>query len=709
MSKIIMSIPVNIDVNFFTSVNLGLIHNLQMQHLTCKFFKPISHIENNVFDYTKKILMKYSNIECIKSLNIKILNKNIKYNNILDNIIKNYYLNTIKTDIILIEGLIPIYTEQKLLFSLNCEIAKIFNADIIFITSMLKTNNFEQIKSKINFYFKNFVNNKQLYNAHYIIRKSFKKNYNPFFYCYNLLQNNNTEKLITNNISNILKLNTSFIYIPWGNISNIFKINIIEICQYLNCNIINIVNNCEIKSTIFINNDFIYKQYFFETLIILSIKNINLLKKLYKKIINGSIITAILFTDYEIVNIIKYNIINDFINLSIKNKITLLNINLNIWEIYSQLQNFNKNYFPIKDKLLINKIKNYTSKYINKIILYKNIKNYTNNDYISPYIFKYNIIKQAQEINKSILLPEGNELRIIQAASICVNQKIANCILLGNIKEIESIAKLHNIILNKKINIIDPNHIRKNYIQSVIKIRKHKGIDESTAENLLKNDMFLATIMLKLGEVDGIVSGARHTTANTIRPALQIIKTLPQYSLISSIFLMLLNQGVLIYGDCAINPNPNAKQLAEIAIQSAESAKLFNIKPKIAMVSYSTGNSSTGQDVDLVFKATKIIQNKYPNLVVDGPLQYDAAIIKNVAKYKSPHSLVAGKANIIIFPDLNTGNITYKAVQRSSETISIGPILQGINKPVNDLSRGATTEDIIYTIVITSIQSIKKL
>ncbi|QJC28037.1 phosphate acetyltransferase [Enterobacteriaceae endosymbiont of Plateumaris braccata] len=708
MSKIIMSMPVNIDANFFTSINLGLIHNLQMKNLKCKFFKPISQIENNIFDYTKKILIKYSNIECIKSLNIKNLDKNIKYNDIIDNIIKNYYLNIIKTDIVLIEGLIPII-EQKLLFNLNCQIAKIFNANIIFITSIFKKNNFEQIKSKINFYFKNFLNQKQLYNAYYIVQKPFQNNYNPFFYCSNSLENNNIKKEIAHNKSNLLKSNTSFIYIPWGYISNIFKINIIEICQYLNCNIINIINNCKIKSTIFIDNDYVNKKYFFESLIIISIKNINLLKNLYKKIINGNIVTAILFTEYNIVNVTKNNIIDDFINLSIKNKITLLNISLNIWQIYSQLQNFNKNYVPIQDKLLINKIKSYIVKYINKIIFYKNFKNYTNNNFISPYIFKYNIVKQAQKINKSILLPEGNELRIIQAASICVNQKIANCILLGNVKEIKNIAKLHNIILNKKINIIDPDHIRKNYIQSVIDLRKHKGIDEFAAKNLLKNNMFLATVMLKLGEVDGIVSGSNNTTANTIRPALQIIKTLPQYSLISSIFFMLLKQGVLIYGDCAINPNPNAKQLAEIAIQSAQTAILFNIKPKIAMISYSTGNSATGKDVDLVSKATKIVQNKYPNLVIDGPLQYDAAIIKNVAKYKAPHSSVAGQANIIIFPDLNTGNTTYKAVQRSSEIISIGPILQGINKPVNDLSRGATIEDIIYTIVITSIQSIKKI
>ncbi|QJC28934.1 phosphate acetyltransferase [Enterobacteriaceae endosymbiont of Plateumaris rustica] len=708
MSRIVISIPVNIDVNFFTSINLGLIHNLQIKYVKCKFFKPISQIENNIFDYTKKILIKHSNIECIKSLKIKILDNNFKYNDIIDNIIKNYYSNIVKNDVVLIEGLIPTFTEYEFLFNLNCEIAKIFNADIIFVTSIFKKNTFEEIKSKIYSIFKKFLNKKQLHNAYYIIQKSFQENHNPFFYCYNTLKKNNIGKKINDIKSNLLITNLPFVYIPWGHISNIFKINIIEICEYLNCNIINIINTCKIRSTIFVDDNIVYKKYFFKSLIIISAKNTNLLKCLYQIIINGNIITAILFTEYEEKN--NSAIINNLIYLSKINKITILNINLNIWKIYSKLQKFHKNYFPIQDKLLINKIKNYILKYINKIIFYKNFKENINNDYISPYIFKYNIIKKAQKVNKSILLPEGNELRIIKAVSICANKKIANFILLGKSKEIKNIAKLHNIVLNKRINIIDPNHIRKNYIQFVINMKKYKGIiDKVFAENLLKNDMFLATIMLKLGEVDGIVSGVNHTTANTIRPALQIIKTIPKYSLISSIFFMLLKQGVLIYGDCAINPNPNAEQLAEIAIQSAKSAILFNIKPKIAMISYSTGNSSTGKDVDLVFQATKIVQNKCPDLIIDGPLQYDAAVIKNIAKYKAPNSLVAGKANVIIFPDLNTGNITYKAVQRSSEIISIGPILQGINKPVNDLSRGSSVEDIIYTIVVTSIQSINKI
>ena len=212
-------------------------------------------------------------------------------------------------------------------------------------------------------------------------------------------------------------------------------------------------------------------------------------------------------------------------------------------------------------------------------------------------------------------------------------------------------------------------------------------------------------MMLAQNDVDGLVSGAVNTTANTIRPALQLIKTKATSSIVSSVFFMLLPDQVLVYGDCAINPEPNAEQLADIAIQSADSAKAFDIEPRVAMISYSTGSSGHGADVEKVAKATEIAKTKRPDLIIDGPLQYDAAIMENVAKKKAPNSPVAGKATVFIFPDLNTGNTTYKAVQRSADLVSIGPMLQGMNKPVNDLSRGALVDDIVYTIALTAIQA----
>ena len=239
----------------------------------------------------------------------------------------------------------------------------------------------------------------------------------------------------------------------------------------------------------------------------------------------------------------------------------------------------------------------------------------------------------------------------------------------------------------------------------MVELRKSKGLTEVVAREQLQDTVVLGTMMLAENEVAGLVSGAIHTTANTIRPALQLVKTAPDASLVSSIFFMLLPDQVLVYGDCAINPDPTAEQLADIAIQSADSAIAFGIDPKVAMISYSTGTSGAGSDVEKVREATKIAQARRPDLLIDGPLQYDAAVMENVAKSKAPNSPVAGKATVFIFPDLNTGNTTYKAVQRSADLISIGPMLQGMRKPVNDLSRGALVDDIVYTIALTAIQA----
>ncbi len=239
----------------------------------------------------------------------------------------------------------------------------------------------------------------------------------------------------------------------------------------------------------------------------------------------------------------------------------------------------------------------------------------------------------------------------------------------------------------------------------MVELRKNKGLTEVVAEEQLQDNVVLGTMMLAQNDVDGLVSGAVNTTANTIRPALQLIKTAPGSSLVSSVFFMLLPDQVLVYGDCAINPDPTAQQLADIAIQSADSAKAFGIEPRVAMISYSTGTSGHGADVDKVREATEIAKSKRPDLMIDGPLQYDAAIMENVAKKKAPNSPVAGKATVFVFPDLNTGNTTYKAVQRSADLVSIGPMLQGMRKPVNDLSRGALVDDIVYTIALTAIQA----
>ena len=252
---------------------------------------------------------------------------------------------------------------------------------------------------------------------------------------------------------------------------------------------------------------------------------------------------------------------------------------------------------------------------------------------------------------------------------------------------------------------MDPASVRDRYIAPMVEFRKHKGLTEDMAEAMLEDNVVLGTMMVAMDEADGLVSGAIHTTANTVRPALQLIKTHDNAKVVSSVFFMLLPEQVLVYGDCAINPDPNAEELADIAIQSAESAEAFGIEPVVAMISYSTGESGSGQDVDKVREATRIARERRPDLLIDGPLQYDAAAIESVGKSKAPDSKVAGKATVFVFPDLNTGNTTYKAVQRSANVVSVGPMLQGLRKPVNDLSRGALVEDIVFTIALTAVQA----
>ena len=323
----------------------------------------------------------------------------------------------------------------------------------------------------------------------------------------------------------------------------------------------------------------------------------------------------------------------------------------------------------------------------------------------SPPAFRHMLVEHARQANKRIVLPEGNEPRTIEAAITCHQRGIARCVLLGDAGRMHRLSARRGMTIPPDIEIIDPTGIEQRHINAMVELRGHKGLTAGLAEEQLHDPVVLGTIMLHLGEVDGLVSGAVHTTANTIRPALQLIKTAPGVRLVSSIFFMCLPEQVLVYGDCAINITPSAEDLADIAIQSAESAQAFGITPRVAMLSYSTGTSGSGSDVEKVKEATRIARERRPDLLIDGPLQYDAAAIKAVAQSKAPDSRVAGRATVFIFPDLNAGNTTYKAVQRSADVISIGPMLQGLRKPVNDLSRGALVEDIVFTIALTAIQA----
>lgn len=381
----------------------------------------------------------------------------------------------------------------------------------------------------------------------------------------------------------------------------------------------------------------------------------------------------------------------------------ILSVETNSWETAIGMQSFNQE-IPLDDRQRIALVKEHMARCIDHEWISSFALNQDERK-LSPPAFRYKLIEQARQLNKRVILPEGEEIRTIEAASICAERGIARCTLLGEKSQILRIAHNNGIELHPDVEILNPSSIRDSYIAPMVEIRKHKGLTDIVAREQLEDNVTLGTMMLQTGDVDGLVSGAIHTTANTIRPALQLVKTSSNSSLVSSVFFMCLPDQVLVYGDCAINPDPSAEQLAEIAIESADSAIAFGIPARVAMISYSTGGSGTGNDVEKVKRATELAQAKRPDLLIDGPLQYDAAIMEDVAKKKAPNSKVAGRATVFIFPDLNTGNTTYKAVQRSADVISIGPMLQGIRKPVNDLSRGALVEDIVYTIAITAIQS----
>ncbi|HWV49280.1 MAG TPA: phosphate acetyltransferase, partial [Microbacterium sp.] len=325
---------------------------------------------------------------------------------------------------------------------------------------------------------------------------------------------------------------------------------------------------------------------------------------------------------------------------------------------------------------------------------------------VTPLMFEYGLIERARSDRKRIVLPEGGDDRILRAAATLLARDVAELTILGDEPAIRARAvELGvDIAAAQIISTTDPSYVER-FAAEYARLRAHKGVTLAQAADTVTDVSYFGTMMVHLGLADGMVSGAAHTTAHTIRPSFEIIKTRPGVDVVSSVFLMALSDRVLVYGDCAVIPDPTSAQLADIAISSAETARQFGIDPRVAMLSYSTGESGSGADVDKVREATALVRERAPELLVEGPIQYDAAADAAVAKAKLPGSDVAGRATVFVFPDLNTGNNTYKAVQRSAGAVAIGPVLQGLNKPINDLSRGALVDDIVNTVAITAIQA----
>ncbi|GAA4785026.1 phosphate acetyltransferase [Microbacterium gilvum] len=325
---------------------------------------------------------------------------------------------------------------------------------------------------------------------------------------------------------------------------------------------------------------------------------------------------------------------------------------------------------------------------------------------VTPLMFEYALLERARSDRRRIVLPEGDDDRVLRAAGILLQRGVADLTILGEPFEVRARAIELGVDISQAtvLSPFDPVHVDK-FAAEYARLRSHKGMTYERAADTVTDVSYFGTMMVHLGLADGMVSGAAHTTAHTIRPAFEIIKTKPGVSVVSSVFLMALADRVLVYGDCAVIPDPTSEQLADIAVSSAATARQFGVDPRVAMLSYSTGESGSGADVDKVREATRIARERAPELPIEGPIQYDAAADAAVAKAKLPGSAVAGRATVFVFPDLNTGNNTYKAVQRSAGAVAIGPVLQGLNKPINDLSRGALVDDIVNTVAITAIQA----
>lgn len=325
---------------------------------------------------------------------------------------------------------------------------------------------------------------------------------------------------------------------------------------------------------------------------------------------------------------------------------------------------------------------------------------------VTPMMFEHELLEQARAVRRRVVLPEGTEERVLRAADVLLRRDVCDLTLLGDADVIRKKAADLGIDL-AGTQLIDPqtSELRQVFAERYAQLRAHRGVTVELAYDVIADVNYFGTLMVQEGLADGMVSGAVHSTAATIRPAFEIIKTKADASIVSSVFFMCLADKVLVYGDCAVNPDPDAEQLADIAVQSAATAARFGVEPRIAMLSYSTGTSGSGADVDKVREATDRVRASRPDLMIEGPIQYDAAVEPSVAATKLPGSEVAGRATVLIFPDLNTGNNTYKAVQRSAGAVAVGPVLQGLRKPVNDLSRGALVQDIVNTVAITAIQA----
>ena len=701
MSRRIMLIPVGFGVGL-TSVVLGLVHACQQKGIKVGHFKPISQPSRNVLQNKNQVVSLSQNSSSIPLSYVEEQMGEGHHDVVLEQLVANFDEFSKDYDLTIIEGLIPT-TRQPYAGRINRDVAQTLSADIILVASP-DNDSPEEFEDRIEMSAETFggIKSKKLIGC--IINKINSPDKDEF----GLLPrehefNNEIDNSTWQNLSIFNSRNFDLLgSIPWE--MDLIAPRVIDICEYLEAKVINPgdIDHRRIRSISFCarSAENLMSHLQPSRLIVTPGDRTDIIIATCLSALNGTKVAALLLTNGYQPN----EQVMQLCKQAFMTGLPVLSVPWDTWQTSRHLMNFNPE-IPQDDDQRHERVKQYIADNISSQWLTDLSNQATELEKFSPPAFRHKLTELAKQANKLIILPEGTDVRTIKAAAICVERNIARCQLLGDKETILTIAEQQGINLPSGLLITDPQAIKDNYIAPLMELRKHKGLTEVVAKQELNDNVVLATMMLQLGQVDGLVSGAVNTTANTIRPALQLIKTAPNSNLVSSIFFMLLPDQVLVYGDCAINPEPNAEQLADIAIQSADSAKSFGIDPKVAMISYSTGNSGKGADVEKVIKATALVKERRPDIVVDGPLQYDAAIMENVAKKKAPNSPVAGKATVFVFPDLNTGNTTYKAVQRSADLVSIGPMLQGMKKPVNDLSRGALVDDIVYTIALTAIQA----
>lgn len=709
MSRTIMLVPISAGVGL-TSVSMGLLRAMERKGVSVSFYKPISQPRSggDQPDLTSSIISHNSDMKIGEPMPMSTAEALIggeKMDVLLETVVERYNQIIVDSDVTLVEGLVPT-RKHPFANQVNAEIAKTLGAEIVFVATP-GTNNPTQLKERIEVACSNFGGTKNKNISGVVINKlnapvddagRTRPDLSEIFDDADSAKQANLEVMQIFNSSPIRVLGC----VPWN--VDLIATRAIDMAKHLKAEVINEgdINTRRIKSITFCARSIPHMIEHFKpgSLLVTSADRPDVIVAAALAAMNGVEIGAVLLTG-------GYDMPNEIVNLckpAFDTGLPIFKAQGNTWQTSLNLQSFSLE-VPADDKERIEFVSEHVASHIDGPWIDSLTEGTQATRRLSPPAFRYQLTEFARRANKRIVLPEGDEPRTVKAAAICAERGIARCVLLGNPDEIKRVAALQGVELGAGVEIIDADAVRENYVARLVELRGAKGMTEVVAREKLEDSVFLGTMMLEADEVDGLVSGAVHTTANTIVPPFQIIKTAPNASIVSSVFFMLLPDQVLVYGDCAINPDPTAEQLAEIAIQSADSAAAFGIEPRVAMISYSTGTSGKGADVDKVREATRIAQEKRPDLIIDGPLQYDAAIMENVAASKAPNSPVAGKATVFVFPDLNTGNTTYKAVQRSADLVSIGPMLQGMRKPVNDLSRGALVDDIVYTIALTAIQA----